>query len=70
MFKVALLYVCQIAMEEQTLLTYLKKGWEGHITMTTQGGVGRTPLKRWEQCCVSWCLIPNAHAKKNAAVCS
>lgn len=26
---VALLYVCQIAKEEQTLHTYLKKGWEG-----------------------------------------
>lgn len=29
MFMVALLYVCQIAKEEQTLHTYLKKGWEG-----------------------------------------
>ena len=26
---VALLYVCHIAKEEQTLHTYLKKGWEG-----------------------------------------
>lgn len=55
MFMVALLYVCQIAKEEQTLHTYLKKGWEGtHHHDNTRGGVGCTPLKKMEaMLCIS-----------------
>lgn len=63
-FMVALHYVCQIAKKEQTLHTYLKKGWEG---THHHDNTGRSRMYAIKKCqampCIS--LVKTMQMKKN-----
>lgn len=66
MFMVALLYVCQIAKEEQTLHTYLKKGWEGTHHHDNTGRSRMYAVKKME---AMLCILASRLRLKNIHLC-
>lgn len=63
MFAAALLYVCQIAKEEQTLHTYLKKGWEGTHHHDNTGRSRTYTIKKMEAMLCILASHPHADSK-------
>lgn len=63
---VALLYVCQIAKEEQTLHTYLKKGWEGTHHHDNTGTSRTNAIKNME---AMLCILLSPRGRKNILLC-
>lgn len=67
MFMAALLYVCQIAKEEQTLHTYLKKGWEGTHHHDNTGRSRTNAIKKMEaMLCI---VLSHPHADTKTYIC-
>ncbi len=67
MYLVALLYVCQIEKEEQTLHTYLKKGWEGTHHHDNTGRSRTYAIKKMEaMLCI---LVSHPHADAKTCIC-
>lgn len=66
---VALLFVCQIAKEEQTLHTYLKKGWEGTHHHDNTGRSRMNTIKKME---AMLCILVSRlqRGRRNIHVCN
>ena len=66
---VALLYVCQIAKEQKTLHTYLKKGWEGTNHHDNTGRNRMYAIKKMEAIFCILVFHPPCRKKPHIFVC-